>query len=51
MRRIAITSVQVPFIRGGAEIHAQLLQQALLERGFLADIITMPFKWYPPQSA
>ncbi len=47
--KIGIASVQVPFMFGGAEIHARLLKEQLLSRGFEADIITLPFKWYPPQ--
>jgi len=45
--KIAIASVQVPFIRGGAEYHAENLKRELIKRGYEADIITMPFKWYP----
>jgi glycosyltransferase involved in cell wall biosynthesis len=47
--RIAIASVQVPFINGGAEIHARSLQRELLSRGHEVEIVTIPFKWYPPQ--
>lgn len=47
--KIGIATVQVPFISGGAEIHARLLKEQLLERGFEADIISTPFKWYPPR--
>lgn len=46
--RVGIATVQVPFISGGAEIHAQLLRTALLERGHEAEIITIPFRWDPP---
>lgn len=45
--KIAIASVQVPFTRGGAEYHAENLKVELVKRGYEADIITMPFKWYP----
>lgn len=45
--KIAIASVQVPFIRGGAEYHAENLKRELIKRGYEADIVTMPFKWYP----
>ncbi|MCR8635978.1 glycosyltransferase family 4 protein [Paenibacillus radicis (ex Xue et al. 2023)] len=45
--RIALASVQVPFIKGGAEHHAENLRAELIKRGHEADIITMPFKWYP----
>lgn len=47
--KVGIASVQVPFMTGGAEIHARLLHEQLIHRGFEADIITLPFKWYPPQ--
>ena len=47
--RIGIATVQVPFITGGAEIHVRLLKEQLEHRGHSVDIITLPFKWYPPQ--
>lgn len=48
--KIAIAMVQVPFIKGGAEIHARMLCDELKKRGHEADIITIPFKWYPVES-
>ncbi|MBF0265317.1 MAG: glycosyltransferase family 4 protein [Gammaproteobacteria bacterium] len=50
MKKIAIATVQVPFITGGAEIHAKLLQQQLIKRGYLAEIVSHPFKWYPEKT-
>jgi len=47
--RILIATSQVPFIRGGAEIHAEGLRDALRAAGHEAEIIAIPFKWYPPQ--
>lgn len=47
--KIGIATVQVPFIRGGAEILAESLRAELRARGFEAEIISMPFKWYPPE--
>ena len=47
--KVAIATVQVPFISGGAEIHAASLKRALIEHGAEAEIITIPFKWYPPE--
>jgi glycosyltransferase involved in cell wall biosynthesis len=47
--RILIATAQVPFIRGGAEIHADGLRDALLSAGHQAEIIAIPFKWYPPE--
>ena len=46
--RIAIATVQIPFLRGGAELHATGLQCALRAAGHEAEIVTVPFKWYPP---
>jgi len=47
--RVLIATVQVPFIRGGAEIHAEGLRNALVEAGHEAEILAIPFKWYPPE--
>lgn len=46
--RIAITTVQLPFFMGGAEMHAQNLKSALVLAGHEAEIITLPFTDYPP---
>jgi len=46
-KRIAICATQVPFVRGGGEIHVESLQRELLQRGFEAELIRLPFKWYP----
>jgi len=45
--KIAITSVQSPFVVGGAEFHAQGLLKALRMEGYEADIITTPFHFGP----
>lgn len=45
--RIAIATVQVPFVRGGAEAHAEGLKRACIEAGHEADIVTLPF-WREP---
>jgi glycosyltransferase involved in cell wall biosynthesis len=37
----------VPFVRGGAELMAEDLVAALQARGHEADLVTIPFKWYP----
>src|SRR5215510_3275174 len=47
--RILIATAQVPFIRGGAEIHAEGLRNALQARGHEAEILLFPFKWYPTE--
>lgn len=46
--RIGILTDQVPFIQGGAELHAQNLCAALRKAGHQAEVISMPFKWFPP---
>jgi len=47
--RVLIASVKVPFVRGGAEVHAEGLRRALVDRGHDADLIEIPYKWYPPE--
>jgi len=47
--KILIATTHVPFIRGGAEAHAAELRKALLNAGHEAEIIAIPFKWYPPE--
>jgi glycosyltransferase involved in cell wall biosynthesis len=47
--KVAIVTVQVPFITGGAEILAESLRRELRLRGHETDIVTIPFKWYPPE--
>jgi len=39
--------VQAPFITGGAEMLVSELAQQLKARGFLVDVVNIPFKWYP----
>jgi glycosyltransferase involved in cell wall biosynthesis len=48
IRNILICTTQVPFTAGGAESHAQGLRRALLAAGYQAEIVALPFKWYPP---
>src|SRR3954471_10965283 len=45
--RIAVCAPQVPFVRGGAEIVADDLVRELRSRDHEADLVTVPFKWYP----
>jgi glycosyltransferase involved in cell wall biosynthesis len=48
--RIAIATVQVPFEFGGAEFLAANLKKQLIARGHEAEIVTIPFKWYPSEN-
>jgi glycosyltransferase involved in cell wall biosynthesis len=45
--RIAVCAPQVPFVRGGAELMAEDLVAALRDREHEAELVTIPFKWYP----
>jgi glycosyltransferase involved in cell wall biosynthesis len=45
--RIAVCAPQVPFVRGGAEIFAEKLVDELRARDHEAELVTVPFKWYP----
>ena len=45
--RIAVLRPQVPFARGGAEIFTDRLVEELRARGHEADLVSVPFKWYP----
>ncbi|HWH05784.1 MAG TPA: glycosyltransferase family 4 protein [Gaiellaceae bacterium] len=45
--RVAVCAPQVPFVRGGAEIFAETLVAELRAREHEAELVTVPFKWYP----
>jgi glycosyltransferase involved in cell wall biosynthesis len=47
--RVVIGTTQVPFVRGGAEMLADSLKAALIEAGHEAEIVSLPFKWYPAE--
>ena len=47
IRRVIVCEVQVPFVHGGAEYHVRALHKQLRVRGFEAELVSMPFKWYP----
>jgi glycosyltransferase involved in cell wall biosynthesis len=47
--RVLIATIKVLFVRGGAEIHAEGLRNALRTEGHEAEIVALPFKWYPPE--
>ena len=48
IRNILIATTQVPFTKGGAELHVEGLRRALIESGYNAEVVALPFKWYPP---
>ena len=47
--RILVLTTQVFYTRGGAEIHADSLLEALRKEGHQAELVAIPFKWYPPE--
>lgn len=48
IRNILICTSQVPFTTGGAELHVEGLRRALTDAGYNAEVVALPFKWYPP---
>lgn len=48
-KKIVITFPNIPFFSGGAELHVAALRENLQKRGYNAEIVELPFKWYPLQ--
>ncbi len=46
-KRILVCAVQVPFVRGGAELLVDGLVQALREHGHQVEVVQLPFTWAP----
>jgi glycosyltransferase involved in cell wall biosynthesis len=49
IRRILVCEAQVPFVHGGAEVHVRELVRELRARGYEAELVSVPFKWYPKE--
>ena len=49
VRRVLVCEAQVPFIRGGAESLVRELIGQLRAHGYDTDLVSVPFKWYPPE--
>ncbi len=47
VQTVLVCEAQVPFVHGGAEVHVRQLVRELRERGFLTELVSVPFKWYP----
>jgi len=45
--RVLLCGVQVPFVRGGAEILLESIEENLRRVGHLVEVVKIPFKWYP----
>ena len=46
-KTVLVCEAQVPFVHGGAELHVQGLVTELTRRGYRAEKVSVPFKWYP----
>jgi glycosyltransferase involved in cell wall biosynthesis len=49
VRTVLVCEAQVPFVHGGAEVHVRQLVRELRHRGFMAELVSLPFKWYPKE--
>lgn len=49
--RICVAAPQVPYLRGGAELHTDLLVVALREEGHDVELITLPYIWTSDESS
>jgi glycosyltransferase involved in cell wall biosynthesis len=49
VKTILVCEAQVPFVHGGAEVHVRELVRALRAHGHLAELVSVPFKWYPKE--
>ncbi|SVC17227.1 uncharacterized protein METZ01_LOCUS270081, partial [marine metagenome] len=47
IRTVVVCEAQVPFVTGGAEYHVRGLVEQLRTRGYLTELISVPFKWTP----
>jgi len=48
--RICVAAPQVPYLRGGAELHTDLLVEALKEAGHDVELVTLPYIWTSDES-
>jgi len=48
-KRILVCEAHVPFVQGGAEFHVRELVHQLRAHGHEAELVSVPFKWYPKQ--
>jgi glycosyltransferase involved in cell wall biosynthesis len=49
IRTVLVCEAQVPFVEGGAELHVRSLVSELRARGYDAELVSIPFKWYPKE--
>jgi glycosyltransferase involved in cell wall biosynthesis len=49
VKTILVCEAQVPFVHGGAEILVRELVRELRTHGHAAELVSVPFKWYPKE--
>ena len=49
VKTVVVCEAQVPFVHGGAEVHVRELVRELNQRGYEAELVSVPFKWYPKE--
>ncbi len=49
VRTVVVCEARVPFVHGGAETHVRELARELTARGYLTELVSIPFKWYPKE--
>jgi glycosyltransferase involved in cell wall biosynthesis len=49
VRTVVVCEAQVPFVEGGAEFHVRELVKQLRRHGYRAELVSVPFKWYPKE--
>ncbi len=49
IQTVLVCETQVPFVTGGAESLVRSLVEQLQARGYEAELVSLPFKWYPKQ--
>jgi glycosyltransferase involved in cell wall biosynthesis len=49
VKRVLVCEAQVPFVHGGAEFLVRELVRELRAHGHQADLVSVPFKWYPKE--
>jgi glycosyltransferase involved in cell wall biosynthesis len=49
MKTVLVCEAQVPFVHGGAEYHVRELVRQLRGHGYEAELVSVPFKWYPKE--
>src|SRR6266542_28896 len=48
-KTVLVCEAKVPFVHGGAELHVRGLVNELTRRGYRAERVSVPFKWYPKE--